>query len=159
MTILREWILGIVGAAILSGVVIGLAPKGKWTGVMTLICGFLLLYSLINPLFRLDFENLAGSIVDYTRVMGEYGAELENEGGRLMAKIIEQEAAEYILDKAAKEGIPVEEVFLTSKLDADGCPYPYAAEIRGELTDAQRDSLAARIEGELGIKRERLSWT
>ena len=158
MEILRNWILGLAGAALFSGVVIALTPKGKWLSVMTLICGFMLLSVLVSPVVRLDMERLSRSIVEYKASIGAYGEILEGENQRLMAEIIEREAAEYILDKAAQLGIPLEGVTVITRLDNGDYPYPYAAELQGDATEEEKESLADLLEGELGIAKERQTW-
>ncbi len=158
MELIRAWILGLTGAALLSGVVLALTPKGKWAAILTMLCGFMLLSMLISPAMRLDLEKLSRSIVEYKAQVGAYGEVLQEENQRLMAEIIEREAAEYIWDKAVQLDAGLEQVTVVTRLQEDSYPYPYAAQLTGVEQGPVRDALAELLEGELGIAKERQTW-
>lgn len=150
MDLIRTWLLGVAGAALVAALADSLAPEGAVKKAGKLACGLLLAIAMLQPLLGLDYAALAGAFADY-RLEGEgYSAALETENHRLMKIIIAEQTSAYIQDKAAELGVACT-AEVTCLEDGNGDPYPASAVVYGELTPAQSEQLTRIIEGDLAI--------
>ena len=58
MEALRQYVISVVAAAMLCGIVVWLFPIGSGKQVGKLICGLFLAYTVLSPISRVDFSNL-----------------------------------------------------------------------------------------------------
>lgn len=58
MEALRQYVISVVAAAMLCGIVVRLFPNGSGKQVGKLICGLFLAYTVLSPISRVDFSNL-----------------------------------------------------------------------------------------------------
>ena len=158
MEVLRTWILGLVAAALISGIALSITPKGGARRAVSLACGFLTIAVMIGPLRDFDFESYASFMVEFNSDTEAYGLSLENENDRLVRALIEEKSAAYILDKAAELGITGLQAEVGTKLGEGEYPYPWEATLSGEVSEEQKDALSNAIEAQLGIPAERLHW-
>ena len=148
--ILRDWLLGLVAAALILTVLRALVPKGSIRPVARVTAGLVLLLVLLRPLagfgggsLRVRYDELEREI---TARIEDYQALHENE----LESIIADSTAAYISEQAAHLG-------LTCRAEVrcevrDGTPQPAAMDIP---YDAR---LAAAIADDLGIPAEKQSW-
>ncbi len=159
MGALKGWVLGLTAGAMVCALVSALVPKGKSAAAVRLVCGLVTAALLLGPLRGFDFGAYAGSLASL-RLEGERLSASASEEARLARlRVIGEESAAYISDKAAALGIKSLSVSVTVREgDAEGEALPYSAELGGEAADAEKAELARWIEGELGIPRERQRW-
>lgn len=156
---IRGWLLGIVGAAILSAIAMSLTPKGRVRDVTRLVCGIVMALSLIQPVLKLDFDAYSLNLSEYRGAADSITDSIQENNDRLSRLIIEEECAAYILDKAQVLGLTAVTASVTAKWGDEGCWYPYEAMLDIQGAQSDKDRLAAIIESELGIPRERQSWS
>lgn len=153
----REYLLSLVAAALLTTLVRSCLPEGGVKRVAAAVCGLLLMLCALSPLLRLQPEDIAQAI---SRIQMESetmrtGVEVKNR--ELVSQIIMQNTQTYILDKADSMGLSIQ---VSVEMDDSGAyPYPCRATLRGICTEAQRLRLSQWIEENLGIPAERQDWT
>ena len=153
MSVLKDWLLGVVATALAVALAQALTPDGTVKKVGRLVGGLVLLMAVAQPLLRLDPNQLAVAAAAYSGVEGEK----EFSGGEEVLKtLIAQKAGAYIVDKGQSLGLQCE-VRVGVALDGSGWPVPWEAEISGAWTAEQKKSLSAAAE-ELNIPAQRQSF-
>lgn len=154
----RGYLLSVVAVALLSGIVLALAPKGAVHRTLTFLCGLSIILASLGPLAGLDFDTMAQALAR-TRVEAEAAAEgvtVDNE--ELIADIIKEETEAYIWDKAAGLGLTLSRVEVEVET-GDAYPYPYGVTIAGSCTEAQKAAMTRLLEQELAIPSARQEWS
>lgn len=152
---LRQYLLGVISAAIICGMVQHMLPKGAIREWLQLIFGIFLTVTLLSPFAGGTSDSLLPSFPDYGKQ-----ARLEAAAGREMAgqaqkDIIKETLEAYVLDKAKDQGaaITVEIILSDGEL-----PVPVTAAIHGEVTEKQKEMLISILEEDLGIPKEAQTW-
>ena len=101
MEALRQYVISVVAAAMLCGIVVRLFPNGSGKQMGKLICGLFLAYTVLSPISRVDFSKLPDFSLRYMDDAEDAAAMGENLARDSMADIIKEETEAYILDKAA----------------------------------------------------------
>jgi hypothetical protein len=159
MGLLREWIMGLAGAAVVTGLALSLTPKGRVRSVMRLVCGAVMIIALIKPVIEFDFDAYSIGLARYRADMEHITASARETSDRLQRTIIEEECSAYILDKAHILGLDCTKAEVTVKWGDEGYWYPYEAHLQINGPQEQLNRLAGLIEAELGIPRERQHWS
>jgi len=159
MTFLREWIMSLCGVAVVSVIAMGLTPRGRVRSITKLVCGIVAIIALIKPVAGFDFGAYSMNLAQYREAMAGREEKLQNTNERLLRAIIEEECAAYILDKAQVLSVDTELVAVTAKWGDEGFWYPYEVRLELRSGEGERERLAALIEAELGIPRERQYWS
>ena len=154
---LRQWILGMAGAAALCAAALALTPPGRVQKVQKLVCSMVMLLALISPLYSLDTGALARAMARSRETELALSRQAEQAEQRLSRSIIEEECAAYILDKAGETGVTLDAASVTARWDEDGFWYPWQAQLDG-AQDCRRQ-LAPVIEAQLGIPEARQYWS
>lgn len=154
MELLKEWITGITGVSIVLATAQCLMPEGTIRRVGKLAGGMLLLLALIMPLKSIDPETLSFALTEYRLAESDGLEVLKLENNRLTQKIIEEQTAAYILDKAKSIGAACS-VNVNYEYTDEGIAYPIAVTIYGDLTEAQKCKLIQIIEGDLAVPKEK----
>lgn len=149
-----RYVLSLVAAALIAGMLQSLVKEGSCGRVMKILCGLFLVVTALKPLKKLDFP-------DPEKWMAALDAEADaavREGEAAYAKdyaaVISDRLEEYILDKAAQLGLDVS-VELT--VSPEGIPD--AVTIRGSPGALQKARLEAVIIQDLGIPKEKQRWS
>lgn len=158
MELVRDWLLGVTGAAILASLADGLMPEGGPKRVGRLVTGLVVLAAVLRPV-------LGAGPADLDVFSGDWGSEtalrtqeLTLQRQSYLESIIAREAGAYISDKAEELGLSCT-ARVTCVPGEEGVPIPHRAEIGGTLTLGQQQTLAGAVEGELGIPRDRIIFT
>ena len=155
---LTEWVRTTAAAAVFCGVALLLVPEESEKKAARLVCALVMTLLLIRPLRSLDTERLSRLLsirnLQETRLLEETD-ELSIEVCR---SIIQDKTEEYIWDAAARLGISRLGIRLRLSEGGD-LPCPWSIDLTGEYTDSQQERLSLLLEGELGIPRERQTWS
>jgi hypothetical protein len=154
--LMRSWILGLAGAAVIASVAAAVSPEGRVKRVVSLACGLLLIFALLGPAARFDYTDFRQSLAELRA--GELSAPLDEVNEKLTGLIIEEKYAAYILDKGAALGMDDLAVTVTARWSEDGYYYPERATLRTTADKTLRDKLAYAIESGLGLPPEELIW-
>lgn len=149
----REWLTSVVAVTLLLTVAQTLIPEGNIRKIASFTGGLVLLAALLQPVLKTDLTRLELDFDVYAGAVEERRAELERAGEEELASVIASRTEAYILDKAARLGRPVT-VRVETAAGEEGVPLPWSAEVSGPRSE----ELAAYMERELGIPRERQVW-
>lgn len=156
MGALREYILSITAAAVISSVLSALLDQKGMPGTMgKLFCGVFLSIALIRPLADLSFDSVTDWI-DSVSVEGvNIAAQGEKETTEQIRSGIKARCEAYIQDKAGDMGIEIAAEVILS----DIAPYPpEAVKLEGTAAPYNRALLLDVIEKDLAVSREKIQW-
>ena len=155
MTLLRQWVLGVAGAAVFCAVAQELTPKGRVRSVQRLLCGVVMALALVRPLLGLDLERYSISLAEYRRDTAALASRAEEISDSLSRTLIQEKCSAYILDKAAQLGLELSSAEVELRWSDEGVWYPVAARLGGEYDER----LSRLIETELGIGGGMQEWS
>ena len=153
MEALRQYVISVVAATMLCGIVVRLFPNGSGKQMGKLICGLFLAYTVLSPISRVDFSKLPDFSLRCMDDAEDAAAMGENLARDSMADIIKEETEAYILDKAADLHANLR-VAVTIGEDN----LPAAVTISGEASPYARRQIQAMIANDLGISKENQKW-
>lgn len=156
MAVVSKYLLQILSAAVIVGILSGMAGAMGGTGkLIRMMGGIFLALTVARPLVNLDWNELQG----YVR-QNELAAEAFVQQGRSYAQqeyrtIIKAETEAYILDKAKAYGAQLEvEVMLR---DTDP-PVPESVVLQGNISPFGKAALQRFIQEDLNIGEEAQVW-
>lgn len=150
MAFIRQWLIGVTGAALLAAMADGLMPKGPVKQVGKLVCGLVLLCVILRPVIWSELDEAMQQFGQITQQTARQQEKLDGQRDDLLKAGIEQECSAYIVDKAAQLGI-VCQAQTECIPGQDGTWLPGAVQITGQLDAGQRQALTRMIEEELGV--------
>ena len=156
MSVLKEYVVSIVAAAIVCAVARGLLGKKTATGrIAYLMSGILVAVTVIAPLRNISFYG----VTDYWDDLSYDAQKYVNEGMALAAKqridIIKSQSEAYILDKANRMGL---QIAVEVELDGYNGNIPCGVVISGNVSPYAREQLGSYMEDTLGIAKENQEW-
>ena len=153
---IREYILGIVAAAILCALVLNLA-KGKSanTAVIRTICGIIMTITVISPLARFKLQNISLPDLDAfldgsTYANNGYGTSINQ-----IKEVIKQRSEAYVLEKANTFDCDLK---VNITVSDDNPPRPASITLSGNASPVTKQKLKSIIEKDLGIPMECQLW-
>ena len=153
----REWILGLVAAAILSSLAQQFTAGGSVEKVTRFACAMMLMAALFSPVVKMDLDDVAISMASYRQTVAALTTDLEEQKSHLMRSYIEEQCAAYILDEAHDLGIDGGSVEVKAKWGEDSW-IPSEATMAMTITSNQKQRLSRYITAQLGIAPERQRW-
>ena len=153
----KNWILAILAAALLLGLLEAAAPKGPVQGVVRLAAGLVLFLVVVSP--------LAAGLPDWVgRALGEelesvavFSDDLEETNESYLETIMSQRASEYIVTQAEEMGLSLT-ASVTCDWTEEGLPVPAGAVLRGEVPEQDRETLTKVIQEQLGIQADHITY-
>lgn len=153
---MRQWIVGIVAASLLSSIAMTLCPAGRVKSVTRLVCALVCALAIASPLLQLDIDTIAAGIASYQKRAEEITAQAEDEEKMLERTYIEEKYAAYILAKATEAGASVTDAAVLARWDDKELVwYPWEATLYGTYSP----ELSRSIEADLGIPAQRQDWS
>ncbi|MBQ7817207.1 MAG: hypothetical protein IJ388_00220 [Oscillospiraceae bacterium] len=156
MTGIKEYLFGVIAAAILCAVVSQLAGKDSFPGsAVKLIAGIFMLLTLACPVLDLHITTPGALFADISLQADQITASAEDSTRESISGIIKERTQAYILDKANNYGVTLSvEVTLS---DSD-IPEPVSVQISGNVSPYTKKILSETIERDLGIATEAQVW-
>jgi len=154
---LREWILGLVMAAILSSIALAVTPKGQIRSIVAFVCGIVMIVAMVAPIFTIDDipgENFTPSRFDIEAEMDR----IDEFQASLVGGIIRGQSEAYIWDKAEQLGIVPYEIIVETTFGESGHYYPLRIFIHGTFTASARAALSEYLLQTFGITLENQHW-
>ena len=148
--LIRQWIISVTCAAMITAVIQPLLPKGGTGAAGRLAGGLLLLIATVQPLVGLDYDSLAQSMTQLRLEQSTSSQELAEINSGLLEELIEEQTQSYILDKAQELGVTCQ-VTVTCERRDEGIPFPRSVIVSGSFTQEQADRLSQIIEADLAI--------
>lgn len=148
--------MGLVGTSLLTCIALNLCPAGRVKNVARLLCGLVCTVALIKPLLGVDLENLSVNLALYRQQAQEVTQSAEEEADTMRRIYIQDECAAYISAEAQSLDVSIGEVSVTAVWNQDEAVWvPYEITVDAPYSAA----LSRRIEGDLGVPRERQYWS
>ena len=154
MGAVRGWLLAVISVSLLCAAADALMPRGAVKRVGKLVCGLVLIGTIVSPFASLDVGAGQRWLDGCLASARDRKSELEEAVNTQMKGIIEEECAAYIVDKAEEMGILCQ-TEVTFSYDEDGVPCPWEIAARGAWTQEQRSKLERLLEEELGVPAQR----
>ena len=153
---MNNYLFSVAAVCLLGALLAALIPEGGARRTVRFGCGILTALVALSPLVELDYDDIAKQLAQLRldTEAARTGVEVQNR--ELQARIISEQAAAYIWDKADALGLTLEIEVQTT--DRGSGPYPYSASLRGTCGDADRAVLSRYIEQTLAIPTERQVW-
>lgn len=154
---IREYLIGVVAAALLCGCITALVDAKSTTGAaIKLISALLMLLAVVRPWVSVSIDGF----LDWAEDMGADGSGFAAAGESMADEAyrasIKQQVEAYILDEARMLDC---ELTVEVILSGDELPAPAQVRLTGEVSPYARQTLTGIITERLGIKREDLIWT
>ena len=156
--ILSDWVRTLAVGAVFCAVVLLMIPEGSEKRAVRLTCALVLTVLLIAPLQKLDARRLTELIALQRLDTAGFTEDADELSMELCTRIIREKTEEYIWDAARRLGIGKLGIRLRLK-ETGGLPCPWSIDLTGTVTDAQKEELSLRLEGDLGIPRQRQTWS
>lgn len=155
MEAIGKIILSISAAAIIVSIMQAFFKHGMTARLIRLAGGLFLMFTLVNPIAKLDFQKLFDTHWDFTVHGADAAAYGQDLAQQQLHGIIKQQCEAYILDKAEAYHTQLEvEVMLSS----DQIPTPTAVRLQGNVSPYAKQSLQQYIQQNLGISKEQQLW-
>jgi len=153
---IRQYLLSVIGAAILCGIVNSLiGSKSPHAAIIKLISGLCMAFTVISPILKIQIDDYSDYLSSFTDDAKEVVSSGEEIAMNELYAIIKGRTEAYILDKAASLGLDVEvEVTLSNDIP----PLPCAVTISGSASPYSKNALAQYIANDLGIPKEDQIW-
>ena len=149
---IRQWLLGILAAAMGLSLLYALLPKGAVRAAAKATGGLILLLAVVQPLLRVRWEELTWRYETYQREMDRQTEAYQAAYADSLSGDIADRTAAYISEKAAQLGLSCHpRVEVTWR---GGVPYPGSV----TLDMAENRALSAILEEDLGIPPSEQHW-
>lgn len=149
---IRRWLFSLVALSLLIALLQTLTPKGTMRRICAFTGGLALLLCVLRPISGVRTEESIAAFSSYEAQRRAVTEEYLKENERTMERIIEEQTATYISDKAAQ--LRLDCTVEVTAYTADGVALPYSVTITG----AYSETLARHIETALSVPRERQTW-
>lgn len=153
MDSLREYVIGIVAAALLSGVVTRLTRNCAGSEIIRMLCGVFMTIVLIQPIAGKKAFLWESTLPDITRQAESVSREGAAAADEIRREFIKQRAEAYILSRAETM-----ETDIQANVSLGEDCVPVSVSIIGRLSPLNRSRLTQIIASELGIPKERQEW-
>lgn len=153
---MRDYILGIVAAGVISAIVCCLV-NGKTTSgkLIRMLSGILMAVTIITPITHISFRNIKNYWNDITLEADHFVKDGQQEAQTERNAIIKAQSEAYILDKATRMGL---EIAVEVELDVNNDSVPSQITVTGRLSPYAKGVLSEYITDYLGIPKECQKW-
>ena len=153
MGALKGWLLSVLAVSLFCALGEAVMPPGPVRKLGRLVCGLALLCGVLRPLTGEELGLALELSPEWSVAVQEEA--LREQAGESLRLVIEQSCEAYVLDRAAEQCIPVQQVKITCRQEKSGLFIPDRALITGSRSEA----LVRLLERELGIPADRQSYT
>lgn len=153
---LREWLMGVVAASMLTAVVQAVMPEGAVKKVGQMACGLALFLAVVSPILGARYTQLVSLLDEYEQQLAETESELEETEKTLTASFIDEETGAYIQGKTEELGVTCQVQVIW---DWSGeVPEPSGAMITGELTTEEQTALTQALSEDLALEPSQITY-
>ena len=152
---LRNWLLFILVICVFCALAESLMSSGAVKQVGKLVCGLVILCSLLTPIVSLDIGLGEEWLEEQMRLWDSETTLLKQEATEVSKLIIEEKYAAYIADKAAEQGIVCKVRVQSRRDDLSEAALPWEVWVSGQISEAKKELLQQQIFLELGIPVQR----
>lgn len=153
---IKEYLFGVIAAAVLCAIVSQLAGKDSFLGAaVKLITGVFMLLSLVAPILDLQIPTPGNIFADLSLEADQITASADDSTRESISAIIKERTQAYILDKANTHGVTLS---VEVTLSDSEIPEPVSVQISGNVSPYTKKILSQTIERDLGIATEAQVW-
>lgn len=153
ITLVREWLTGVVAVTLLLFVIRTLLPEGTVRRIGEFTGGLVLLAALLQPLGGLALADLEIDLAAWEQEIEQLQGELEEAQTEELSAVIAERTAAYISHEADALGLYLQ-VTVETETTEEGVAVPAAVTLEGPYSER----MEAWMETELNIPRERQVW-
>lgn len=153
MNALVQYMLMVISAAIVAGIILRLSGQGTMGTIVKLLCGLFMALTMISPILELELPDVEGWFANYGaqgHAAADAGAEMAQDS---VHAIIKDRVRAYILDKAA-----LYDASLDVQVTLDDAGVPSGVTVRGMISPGAKAALIKIIETDLNIGKEDQRW-
>ena len=153
---IKKYLLSLICAAVICTVVNTLiGKKSAYSGVVHLISGLFLSFTLISPLVNIKLNDYTEYFRDFSSDAEKAVASGEASATEELRSIIKHQTEAYILDKAVSMDTVLNvEVTLSN----DNPPIPCGVTLTGSVSPYSKEALSKFIANSFGIEKEDQIW-
>ncbi len=148
-----RYVLSVIAAAILLGILKGICASGVHRTLVKLAGGIFLLLVMVQPLADFDFSAIRAYTESFSQESAKSASAGEESANALYQSIIKSKVEAYILTKAQALGTEV-----VAEVTLDESSLPAGAVLRGAISPYAKSRLATILEEDLGIAKEHQTW-
>ena len=152
---IRQYFLSVICVVVLCGLMQLLLPSGTAGALLKLICGLLVMITVVRPLLQDRFFQWDLALENIHREQELAIWEGENYSRESLRKIIMEKTQAYILNKASELGA---DITVELELSRDSPYLPKKVTLFGTITPYAKQQMAEFMESELGIAKEDQRW-
>ena len=153
---IKNYILSVTAAAIISGIAVSITGKKTTISTVTrLICGLFITITVISPLAKLRLDNLSLYFSDFTLEAKAVASQGETIALRETSAIIKEQLEAYILDKASSLDLDVQ---VSVEMSGTQPLVPESVTINGTVAPYGRQRLEHILLNDLEIAKENQLW-
>jgi hypothetical protein len=153
---IREYVIHLTATALICGVVFRFTRgSGTVRGIIRLLCGVIMAYSVVQPVKQLDFGGVDDYIWEFRDEADRAVAEGKKASSAAWAESITQGTEAYILEKTKSMDA---ELTVEVELSDDEIPVPVAVLLEGKVAPYAKSVLSDMLEQDLNIPKERQTW-
>lgn len=153
MDALREYVLSIVAASVLCGILIRLTYNSGSAETIRMLCGLFLTIVFIQPIVGKREQLWEATLPDFREQAEGVISEGRTSADSIRKEFIKQRVEAYILSRAGTIGADIQADITLG----EDC-VPAHVRIAGRISPIYRSKLTQIIESELGIPREQQEW-
>lgn len=156
MDSIKNYLISVIAAAIISGIATGIVGKKGTVGAITkLITGLFLIITVISPWSKLDIGWLSDYYSEYSIQAFDLITQGEAAAQDEITAIIKRQVEAYILDKASLLGMEIEVEVTMSETQP---PTPESVTVIGAVAPYGKQRLEYILCNDLGIAKENQFW-
>ena len=157
MDSLRQYIITVIAATIMSKIVLDITEKkGATHSVLKFITGIFIIITVISPFKQHTTYDISGYFSDWGVSASEYVQAGEESAKSSKNTFIKEQTQAYILDRADQLGI---DVTVEVVLNEDDLSIPKEVYINGSVSPYGKLKLQQIISQELGITEDKQIWS
>lgn len=156
MSSIREYLLSISAAALMTGFAAALGFKGNTGKIINFVVTLLLVLVVVAPAAKVSVSDLAQAITSFRMNVEQMETGVEIKNREILGELIKEQCETYISDKADDLGITLQAEIILSK--EGEYPYPVHVRLVGKLSDEDRAYLQRIIEENMGIPIQEQEW-
>lgn len=150
---LRDYVLGVISAALLCGIITRLTRKNASGEIIRMLCGVFMTIVFIQPIAGKQarlWESILPDAAQQAETVSMEGAATADDFRR---EFIKERTEAYILSKAETMGAVIH-----AEVSLDENCVPCSVRIDGRISPSYRSRLTQVIASELGIPKEQQEW-
>ena len=156
MESVRNYVQTLCCGGLICAVVLALGGgSGSGYAMRRMICGMFLAMLALAPLKKVDFGEMGRDLNRYSQQAQIFSREGRQQAQRALDADISARCEAYILDRAEKASIPLEEALVSVDPETH---LPCSVLLKGRASAAQRQRLEAELETALGIGKGGQEW-